>query len=68
VAESSGLGAALCAGVGAGVFRDLEEAAGALARAPAAFEPDPARARAIAARRPAWDRLRASIPDASELG
>jgi autoinducer 2 (AI-2) kinase len=68
VAESSGLGAALCAGVGAGLFRDLDEAAGALARAATLFEPDPARARAIAARRPAWQRLRGSIPDASELG
>jgi autoinducer 2 (AI-2) kinase len=67
VVESSGLGAALCAGVGAGVFRDLDEAARALGSSLARFDPDPARARALAERRPAWERLRMAQPDAAAL-
>jgi sugar (pentulose or hexulose) kinase len=67
VAESSALGAALCAGVGAGVFRDLDEAASALARTGAHFEPDAATSRLLAERRAAWERLRRAQPDISEL-
>jgi autoinducer 2 (AI-2) kinase len=67
VAESSGLGAALCAGVGAGLFRDLDEAAAALAGGAQRFEPDLERARILAERHAAWERLRRAQPDISEL-
>jgi autoinducer 2 (AI-2) kinase len=67
VAESSGLGAALCAAVGAGLFPDLDQAARALARTAPPLEPDPARSRVLAERRGAWDRLRRSTPDAVDL-
>ncbi len=44
VCETSSLGAAICAGVGAGVFRDLGEGAAALARVARTVEPAPDRA------------------------
>jgi autoinducer 2 (AI-2) kinase len=51
--ESSGLGAALCAGVGAGLWRDLEEAARTLA-GPARIEPRPEAAARYAELYPRW--------------
>jgi autoinducer 2 (AI-2) kinase len=66
VAESSGLGAALCAGVGAGCFRDLDEAATLAATRERAL-PDAARARILAERYAAWNRLLLAQPDVSDL-
>jgi autoinducer 2 (AI-2) kinase len=42
VTESSGLGAALCAGKGAGLYSSLRELEGALRQRAATFEPEPA--------------------------
>jgi len=67
IAESSGLGAAMCAGVGAGLFRDLDHAARELGAAGEAFDPDPVRSGALQERYEAWQRLRSAQPDAAEL-
>jgi autoinducer 2 (AI-2) kinase len=58
--ESSALGAAICAGLGAGLFEDLAEGARALVGKPRAFDPDPARARRYADLYAGWERLRAA--------
>jgi autoinducer 2 (AI-2) kinase len=52
-AESSGLGAALCAGVGAGLWRDLDEAARTLP-GPARVDPRPEAAARYAELYPRW--------------
>jgi autoinducer 2 (AI-2) kinase len=58
VAEASALGAAICAGVGAGVFGTARDGARVLARREG-FVPDAARARAYAASYARWRELRA---------
>ena len=67
VAESSALGAALCAGVGAGLYRGLDEAARSLAATRETHEPDASRGRVLEQRYAAWNRLRSAQPDAAEL-
>jgi len=54
VTESSALGAAICAGVGAGVYSDLLELRPGLRRRAATFEPDQAAAAAYDERYAAW--------------
>ena len=60
VPECTALGAALCAGVGAGVWRDLGEAATALP-APARVEPRPAPAARYAELHPRWREWHATL-------
>jgi autoinducer 2 (AI-2) kinase len=57
-AESSALGAAICAGVGAGLFRDLVEGAGRLAGVARRHEPDPATRERYASLYAEWRTLR----------
>jgi autoinducer 2 (AI-2) kinase len=63
VSETSALGAAICAGVGAGLFRDLVEGAGALARVARRWEPAPERAAFYAELYAGWDALGAARAD-----
>lgn len=65
--EATALGAALCAGVGAGVFPDLEAAAARRAALRARFEPDPANASEYEERYEAWDALREARAPADGL-
>jgi autoinducer 2 (AI-2) kinase len=58
--EASALGAAICAGVGAGVFRDLAEGADGLARVARRHQPEPQRAAAYQDLYRGWQELRAS--------
>ena len=58
--NTTSLGAALCAGVGASVWKDLPEAAGARVAPPDRFEPDSARSEAYARVYPAWRDMRAA--------
>jgi autoinducer 2 (AI-2) kinase len=60
VCETSALGAAICAGVAAGVFRDLGEGAAALARVARTHAPAPERAALYAERFAGWEELRAA--------
>lgn len=57
-AESSALGAAICGGVGAGLFRDLEQAAGKLVRLERRQTPDSKRGRVYEELYAGWDSLR----------
>jgi autoinducer-2 kinase len=68
VKESTALGAALFAGVGAGLYRDLAEAAGALVRIERTFEPLPDARRTYDERYAAWRALYPRILDLSESG
>ena len=68
VKESTALGAALYAGVGAGLYRDLAEATGSLVRTERTFEPMPGARRIYDERYPAWRRLYPRILDLSESG
>ena len=54
VTESSALGAAICAGVGAGLYSDLLELRPGLRRRTATFEPDQAAGAAHDERYAAW--------------
>jgi hypothetical protein len=54
VTESSGLGAALCAGVGAGIYASFGELPASLRARSATFEPDPVAAAGYDERYPAW--------------
>jgi len=56
--EATALGAALCAGVGAGVFESLEAGAGALARRSRHFSPEAGISARYQASYADWDRLR----------
>ena len=56
--ETSALGAAICAGVGAGLFADLAEGAGRLASVARRHEPDPACRSFYADHYAAWQNLR----------
>ncbi len=66
VPETSALGAALCAGVGAGLFRNLLEATAALP-APRTLSPDSERARGYGRSYGAWQRLRAAQAAADDV-
>jgi phosphoglycerate dehydrogenase-like enzyme/sugar (pentulose or hexulose) kinase/ribulose-5-phosphate 4-epimerase/fuculose-1-phosphate aldolase/putative sterol carrier protein len=59
-ADATALGAALCAGAGAGLFPDAAAAAAALVPPPRRFAPDPAHAAAYADRFAEWTELRAA--------
>ncbi len=65
--DTTALGAALCAGVGAGVFADLPEAAGALARSARVFTADPERARRYGELYGTWLRLRGAQVEAEAV-
>jgi autoinducer-2 kinase len=54
ITESSALGAAICAGTGAGLYASLTELAPHLRRRGATFDPDPAAVATYGERYPAW--------------
>ncbi len=68
VTESSALGAAICAGVGAGVYTSLTEPRPALRRRAATFEPDPAAAAAYDRRFATWREIYRRMLDITEDG
>jgi autoinducer 2 (AI-2) kinase len=68
VTESSALGAAICAGVGAGSYASLDELRPQLRRRGATFEPDPASAACYDERYPAWREIYARMLGLSEDG
>jgi autoinducer 2 (AI-2) kinase len=65
--EASALGAAICAGVGAGLFRDLEAGTQALARSARMHTPDPQRARTYQGLYAGWEQLREARAEADAL-
>lgn len=68
VKESTALGAALYAGIGAGLYRDLAEVAGSLVHNERTFEPVAAARRTYDERYAAWRALYPRILDLSESG
>ena len=68
VTESSALGAALCAGVGAGIYRDLAEPQPSLRRRAATFEPDPVAVASYDERYAAWGEIYQRMLGISEDG
>jgi autoinducer-2 kinase len=68
VTESSALGAAICAGVGAGSYASLDELRPRLRRRGATFEPDPKAAACYDERYPAWREIYARMLGLSEDG
>ncbi len=68
VTESSALGAALCAGRGAGVYASLTDLAGPLRQRAASFEPDPAAVAAYDDRYSRWRQLYPRMLELSEDG
>jgi autoinducer 2 (AI-2) kinase len=65
--DATAVGAAICAGVGAGVFRDLADGVRALAAATDLLEPRAEHARAYAGGYETWRRLRAAEEPARTL-
>jgi autoinducer 2 (AI-2) kinase len=68
VTESSGLGAALCAGVGAGIYAGFGELPASLRARSATFEPDPVAAAGYDERYPAWRTIYSRMLEMSEEG
>jgi autoinducer 2 (AI-2) kinase len=68
VKESTALGAALYAGVGAGLYRDIAEVAGSLVRSERVFEPVAEARRTYDERYATWRALYPRILDLSESG
>jgi autoinducer 2 (AI-2) kinase len=68
VKESTALGAAIYAGIGAGLYRDLGEVAAALVRSERTFEPGAEARRTYDDRYAAWRALYPRILDLSESG
>jgi autoinducer 2 (AI-2) kinase len=68
VKESTALGAALYAGIGAGLYRDLAEVAGSLVRTERTFEPVVEAGRTYDERYAAWRTLYPRILDLTESG
>jgi autoinducer-2 kinase len=68
VTESSALGAAICAGVGAGVYAGLTEPRSGLRRRAATFEPRQAAVAAYDQRYAAWREIYRRVLDISEDG
>jgi autoinducer-2 kinase len=68
VTESSGLGAALCAGVGAGIYSGFGELRAGLRARAATFEPDPAAVAAYGERYLAWREIYRRMLEMSEDG
>lgn len=66
VTESSGLGAALCAGVGAGVYSGFGDLRASLRARAATFEPDPAAAAVYDERYLAWREIYRRMLEMSE--
>ena len=67
MSESSALGAATCAGVGAGAFGDLASGADTLRSATKCFEPNTANARRYDELFKGWDELRVANAPAQEV-
>jgi autoinducer 2 (AI-2) kinase len=67
IAETSALGAAICAGVGAGIFRDLAEGAAKLVKVQRRAEPDPERAATYERLYASWDSLRTARREADAI-
>jgi autoinducer 2 (AI-2) kinase len=65
--EATGLGAAFCAGVGAGVYRDLTEAARTVKAHTRTLRPDPQRVEAYLELYAGWQRLRAARAEADSV-
>ena len=65
--EATALGAAMCAGVGAGAFRDLAEGAEVLGRAGRGHSPDAQQARIYQGLYADWAQLREARAEADEL-
>jgi autoinducer 2 (AI-2) kinase len=63
ITESSALGAAICAGVGAGVFGNLDELRPTLRQRTGTFEPDPAAAAIYNERYAAWRQIYSRMLD-----
>ena len=68
VTESSALGAALCAGQGAGLYASLTELEGELRKRAATFEPDPAAVAAYDDSYAAWRQIYPRMLGLSEEG
>ncbi len=68
VTESSALGAALCAGVGAGLYSSLTQLEGELRKRAATFEPEPAAVAAYHDSYAAWRQIYRRMLDLSEEG
>jgi len=68
VTESSALGTAICAGVGAGTYADLAEPQESLRRRAATCEPDPAAVAAYDERYAAWREIYRRMLDLTEDG
>ena len=68
VTESSALGAAICAGTGAGIYSSLDELRPQLRRRGATFEPHPAAVDSYDERYPAWRDIYARMLGISEDG
>jgi autoinducer 2 (AI-2) kinase len=68
VTESSALGAAICAGVGAGVYSGLTDPRPGLRRRAATFEPDRAVAAGYDQRYAAWREIYQRVLDITEDG
>jgi autoinducer 2 (AI-2) kinase len=68
VTESSALGAAICAGTGAGVYQDLHELRPGLRRRAATFEPDPAAVAAYDERYATWRAVYQRMLDITDDG
>jgi autoinducer 2 (AI-2) kinase len=68
VTESSALGAAICAGVGTGVYSDLLEPRPVLRRRAATFDPDPAAVAAYDERYATWREIYRRMLDITDDG
>lgn len=68
VKESTALGAALYAGIGAGLYRDIAEVTGSLVRSERTFEPGDEARRAYDERYATWRAIYPRILDLSESG
>lgn len=68
ISESTALGAALYAGIGAGLYRDIAEVAGSVVRTRRTFEPGTTAPAAYDERYAAWRALYPRILDLSEAG
>jgi autoinducer 2 (AI-2) kinase len=66
VSEASALGAAICAGVGAGVFGDLADGARALVQVARSHVPDPVSAEVYARLYPGWCEVREASLESEE--
>jgi autoinducer 2 (AI-2) kinase len=68
VTESSALGAAICAGTGAGVYQGLHELRPALRQRTATFDPDPAAVAAYDEKYATWREVYQRMLDITDDG